>query len=46
MTDLSEHVAREESVRTSPDDITLYCSAGLAGTEVVVADVALRKRGI
>ena len=45
MTDLAEHVADGAPIRTSPDDITLYCSAGLAGTDVVVADVALRKRG-
>lgn len=43
MTDLSDHVARGESIRSSPNDITLYCSAGLAGTEVIVADLALRK---
>ena len=46
MTDLSEHVAGGRPVRTSADDITLYCSAGMAGTEVIVADIALRKRGL
>lgn len=46
MSDLSEHVAAGSPVRASDDDITLYCSAGLAGTEVVIADVALRKRGL
>jgi ornithine cyclodeaminase len=43
ISDLSEHVARGEQIRRSPHDITLYLSAGLSGTEVVVADVALRK---
>ena len=41
--DLSEIVSTGRPVRTSPDDITVYLSAGLSGTEVVVADVALRK---
>jgi ornithine cyclodeaminase len=43
VSELSEHVARGAPVRTSPDEITLYLSTGLSGTEVVVADVALRK---
>jgi ornithine cyclodeaminase/alanine dehydrogenase-like protein (mu-crystallin family) len=43
ITDLSEHVTSMSSVRRSRDDITLYLSTGLAGTEVVVADLALRK---
>ncbi|MEX2158434.1 MAG: ornithine cyclodeaminase family protein [Dehalococcoidia bacterium] len=43
ISDLSEHVARGTSLRSSAEEITLYCSTGLSGTEVVVADVALRK---
>jgi len=43
VTDLSEYVASGRPVRSSPDEVTLYCSTGLSGTEVVVADVALRK---
>ncbi|MDO8616174.1 MAG: ornithine cyclodeaminase family protein [Dehalococcoidia bacterium] len=43
ITDLSEYVASGRPVRSSADEITLYCSTGLSGTEVVVADVALRK---
>lgn len=43
ITDLSERVARGVPVRTSPGEITLYVSTGLSGTEVVVADMALRK---
>lgn len=45
ITELSEHVARGTPVRTSPDEVTLYLSTGLSGTEVVVADLALRKAG-
>jgi ornithine cyclodeaminase len=41
--DLSEYVGRGEPVRKDPDEITLYLSAGLSGTEVVVAAEALRK---
>lgn len=41
--ELSDYVARGECIRASPDEITLYLSTGLSGTEVVVADVALRK---
>lgn len=43
--DLADHVARGDPVRASPDDITLYLSTGLSGTEVVVANIALRKAG-
>lgn len=46
ITDLSGHVASDRRVRSSPGEITLYCSTGLSGTEVVVADVALRKQAI
>lgn len=45
ITDLSEHVARGMPVRESDTAITLYLSAGLAGTEVVVADLALQRAG-
>jgi ornithine cyclodeaminase len=45
ITDLSEHVARGIPVRDSDTAITLYLSAGLAGTEVVVADLALQRAG-
>jgi alanine dehydrogenase len=42
MLDLSEIVAGKQKGRLSSDDVTLFCSVGLAGTEVVVADEALR----
>lgn len=42
ITELSQHVGDGKSVRSAPDQITLYCSAGLSGTEVAVADLALR----
>jgi ornithine cyclodeaminase/alanine dehydrogenase-like protein (mu-crystallin family) len=41
MIELSEVVARKQKGRQSPKDITLFCSVGLAGTEVVVANEAL-----
>ena len=31
--------------RQSPDDMTLFCTAGLSGTEVAVASEALRRAG-
>ncbi|NTJ62742.1 ornithine cyclodeaminase family protein [Agrobacterium rhizogenes] len=37
MLDLAAIVAGHASGRTSPFDITLFCSVGLAGTEVIVA---------
>lgn len=43
MVELSEIVAGRQEGRTSPDDITLFCSVGLAGTEVVVAAEALKR---
>ena len=43
ITGLSEHVAGGKPIRQSREEITLYLSAGLSGTEVVVADIALRK---
>ena len=42
MTDLSKIVAGKQKGRLSSNDVTLFCSVGLAGTEVVVADEALR----
>lgn len=41
MVELSEIVAGKEKGRLSSGDVTLFCSVGLAGTEVVIADVAL-----
>jgi len=49
MSDTSGIVGLEEIVmgrvigRRSPDDVTLYCSVGLAGTEVVLASELLRR---
>ena len=43
VTDLASHVAGGPPVRASADDITLFLSVGLSGTEVVVADLALRE---
>ena len=37
--------ASHETGRQSPDDITLFCTAGLSGTEVAVASEALRRAG-
>lgn len=37
MLDLAAVVAGHAAGRTSPSDITLFCSVGLAGTEVIVA---------
>ncbi len=42
MVDLSEIVVGKQKGRLSPNDVTLFCSVGLAATEVVVADEALR----
>jgi alanine dehydrogenase len=41
MIELSEVVAGEQKGRISNNDVTLFCSVGLAGTEVVVANEAL-----
>ncbi len=41
MVELGEIVAGRQPGRTSRDDVTLFCSVGLAGTEVVLADAAL-----
>ncbi|MDQ4078725.1 MAG: ornithine cyclodeaminase family protein [Chloroflexota bacterium] len=43
--DLSEIVVGKRVGRTAPDDITLFCSVGLAGTEVVVANAAIERAG-
>jgi ornithine cyclodeaminase/alanine dehydrogenase-like protein (mu-crystallin family) len=42
MVDLSEIVTGKKKGRQSPQDITLFCSIGLAGTEVVLANEVLR----
>ncbi len=42
MVGLSEIVVGKQKGRLSSNDITLFCSVGLAGTEVVVADEVLR----
>jgi len=44
MLDLSDIVVGRASGRRSPTDITLFCSVGLAGTEVAVANALLRQR--
>ena len=46
MLDLADIVAAGVSGRRSPTDITLFCSVGLAGTEVAVADALLRQSAI
>lgn len=43
--ELSEVVAGKRKGRTSPADITLFCSMGLAGTEVVLADRVFQAAG-
>ncbi len=43
--ELSDIVVGRRIGRTSSDDITLFCSVGLAGTEVVVANEAIELRG-
>jgi ornithine cyclodeaminase len=45
MVDLGEMVVGKHTGRQSPDDITLFCTAGLSGTEVAVASEALRWAG-
>jgi alanine dehydrogenase len=42
---LEEIVTGKQAGRRSPEDITLFCSVGLAGTEVVLADELLRLDG-
>jgi ornithine cyclodeaminase len=43
MLDLADIVAARVSGRRSPADVTLFCSVGLAGTEVAIADALLRQ---
>jgi ornithine cyclodeaminase len=43
VTGLAGYVAGETPIRRSASDITLFCSVGLSGTEVVLADKLLAK---
>jgi ornithine cyclodeaminase len=43
MIELSDVIAGKRKGRLSDTDITLFCSVGLAGTEVMVANEALKK---
>ena len=43
MVELSDVVVGRRAGRLSEDGITLFCSVGLAGTEVVVADALLEE---
>lgn len=45
MVELGDMVVGQQPGRHSPDDMTLFCTAGLAGTEVAVASEALRRAG-
>lgn len=45
MVDLGDMVLGKHTGRHSPEDITLFCTAGLSGTEVAVASEALRRAG-
>ncbi len=45
MIELSDVVAGRQAGRLSDSGVTLFCSVGLAGTEVVVANEALKKLG-
>jgi len=44
--DLADIVAGRAVGRRNPADITLFCSVGLAGTEVAVADALLRRSAV
>jgi ornithine cyclodeaminase/alanine dehydrogenase-like protein (mu-crystallin family) len=46
MIELDELVSDKRKGRSSPEDITLFCSVGLAATEVVLADAALQALSI
>ncbi|HWT59901.1 MAG TPA: ornithine cyclodeaminase family protein [Rhizobium sp.] len=46
MADLANIIAGKAAGRESPEDITLFCSVGLAGTEVVVASAILDRVGV
>jgi ornithine cyclodeaminase len=43
MVELGDIVVGKHAGRRSPEDITLFCTAGLSGTEVAVASEALRR---
>jgi ornithine cyclodeaminase len=45
MTDLADIVAGRTVGRHSTADLTLFCSVGLAGTEVVIGNAILRRAG-
>ena len=45
MIELSDVISDKKKGRLSDTDITLFCSVGLAGTEVVVANEALKNFG-
>jgi ornithine cyclodeaminase len=45
MVELGDIVVGQQTGRQSPDDMTLFCTAGLSGTEVAVASEALRRAG-
>ncbi|MDK4736191.1 MULTISPECIES: ornithine cyclodeaminase family protein [unclassified Rhizobium] len=45
LVDLADIIAGKASGRRSPEEITLFCSVGLAGTEVVVAAAVLDRVG-
>jgi ornithine cyclodeaminase len=43
LVELSQIVAGRQPGRTSPEEISLFCSVGLAATEVVVAHEAFQR---
>jgi len=45
MVELGDIVVGKHTGRHSPEDMTLFCTAGLSGTEVAVASEALRRAG-
>jgi ornithine cyclodeaminase/alanine dehydrogenase-like protein (mu-crystallin family) len=45
MVELGDMVVGKHTGRRSPEDMTLFCTAGLSGTEVAVASEALRRAG-
>ncbi len=46
MADLADIIARKTAGRESPEEITLFCSVGLAGTEVIVASAILDRLSV
>jgi ornithine cyclodeaminase len=44
MVNLAELWKRQDALEREPDSITLFCSVGLAGTEVFVADAIIAAR--